>query len=97
MCLIHTLCLRWMTHIMCIVTLTTRERKWEEVIMSMTDRVSKARKNFDYIFNTKPALNFVALFADGTEFYLDSLTKLGTVELDNYAETKIGLQVMFQF
>ncbi|MBQ8165825.1 MAG: alpha amylase N-terminal ig-like domain-containing protein, partial [Lachnospiraceae bacterium] len=35
----------------------------------MTDRVSKARKNFDYIFNTKPALNFVALFADGTEFY----------------------------
>ncbi len=37
--------------------------------MSMTDRVSKARKNFDYIFNTKSALNFVALFADGTEYY----------------------------
>ncbi|MBE6456924.1 MAG: hypothetical protein IKA25_04055 [Alphaproteobacteria bacterium] len=34
---------------------------------------------------------------DGTEFNLDSLTKIGTVELDNYAETKIGLQVMFQF
>ena len=54
---------------MCIAALTSGERKWEEVIMSMTDRVSKARKNFDYIFNTKPALNFVALFADGTEFY----------------------------
>lgn len=35
--------------------------------------------------------------SDGTEFNLDSLTKIGTVELDNYAETKIGLQVMFQF
>lgn len=34
---------------------------------------------------------------DGTELSLDSLTKIGTVELDNYAETKIGLQVMFQF
>ena len=34
---------------------------------------------------------------DGTELSLDSLTKIGTVELDNYAETKTGLQVMFQF
>lgn len=34
---------------------------------------------------------------DGTELSLDSLTKIGTVELDSYAETKIGLQVMFQF
>lgn len=41
--------------------------------------------------------NIKAQAADGTEFYLDSLTKIGTVELDNYAETKIGLQVMFQF
>ncbi len=54
---------------MCADSLTTLERKWEEVIMSMTDRISKARRNFDYIFNTRPALNFVALFADGTEFY----------------------------
>ena len=29
--------------------------------------------------------------------FLTSLTKLGTVDLDNYAETSIGLQVMFQF
>ncbi len=28
---------------------------------------------------------------------LDSLTKIGTVDLDNYSETSIGLQVMFQF
>lgn len=28
---------------------------------------------------------------------LDNLTKIGTVDLDNYAETSIGLQVMFQF
>lgn len=41
--------------------------------------------------------NIKAQAPDGTEFYLDSLTKIGTVELDNYAETKIGLQVMFQF
>lgn len=41
--------------------------------------------------------NVKAQAPDGAEFYLDSLTKIGTVELDNYAETKIGLQVMFQF
>ena len=29
--------------------------------------------------------------------FMTDYTKLGTVELDNYAETKIGLQVMFQF
>ena len=28
---------------------------------------------------------------------LDSLTKIGTVDLDKYSETSIGLQVMFQF
>ena len=28
---------------------------------------------------------------------LDALTKIGTVDLDNYSETSIGLQVMFQF
>ncbi len=28
---------------------------------------------------------------------LENLTKIGTVDLDNYAETSIGLQVMFQF
>ncbi len=28
---------------------------------------------------------------------LDALTKIGTVELDKYSETSIGLQVMFQF
>ncbi len=37
--------------------------------MSMTDRIAKARKTFDYIFNTKAALNMAALFADGTEYY----------------------------
>ncbi len=36
-----------------------------------------------------------ARLEDGT--YMTDFTKLGTVELDNYAETKIGLQVMFQF
>ncbi|MBQ8318841.1 MAG: glycoside hydrolase family 13 protein [Lachnospiraceae bacterium] len=35
----------------------------------MTDRIAKARKTFDYIFNTKAALNMAALFADGTEYY----------------------------
>ncbi len=35
--------------------------------------------------------------ADGTEFYLDHLTQIGTVKLDNYAETSIGLQAIFQF
>lgn len=35
--------------------------------------------------------------ADGTEFYLDHLTRIGTVKLDNYAETSIGLQAIFQF
>ncbi|MBE6457369.1 MAG: hypothetical protein E7011_00970 [Alphaproteobacteria bacterium] len=33
----------------------------------------------------------------GTEFYLDQLTKIGTVDLDNYAEMSVGLQVIFQF
>lgn len=28
---------------------------------------------------------------------LENLTKIGTVDLDNYSETSIGLQVMFQF
>ena len=36
-----------------------------------------------------------AQLQDGS--YMTEFTKLGTVELDNYAETKIGLQVMFQF
>lgn len=35
--------------------------------------------------------------ADGTEFYLDHLTQIGTVKLDNYAETSIGVQAIFQF
>ena len=35
--------------------------------------------------------------ADGNLYNMTDFTKLGTVELDNYAETKIGLQVMFQF
>ena len=34
---------------------------------------------------------------DGNLYNMTDFTKLGTVELDNYAETKIGLQVMFQF
>ena len=33
----------------------------------------------------------------GTAVEMADFTKLGTVEVDNYAETKIGLQVMFQF
>ncbi len=33
----------------------------------------------------------------GTAVEMSDYTKLGTVEVDNYAETKIGLQVMFQF
>lgn len=28
-----------------------------------------SKKVFNYVFNTKPALNFAALFSDGTEFY----------------------------
>ncbi|MFQ6703411.1 MAG: hypothetical protein ACLRFO_04455 [Alphaproteobacteria bacterium] len=39
----------------------------------------------------------IAKAPDGTEFELDTLTNIGTIELDSYAETKIGLQVMFQF
>ncbi len=35
--------------------------------------------------------------ADGSEIEMTDYTKLGTVEIGNYAETKIGLQVMFQF
>ena len=35
--------------------------------------------------------------AEGNLQYLTDFTKLGTVELENYAETKFGLQVMFQF
>ena len=34
---------------------------------------------------------------DGTEFVLEHLTKIGTVELENYSETSIGLQAIFQF
>ncbi len=36
-----------------------------------------------------------AQLADGT--YMTDLTKLGTVKLDNYAETTIGVQAIFQF
>ncbi len=35
--------------------------------------------------------------ADGTPFPLDQLTNIGTVKLDNVAETTIGLQAIFQF
>lgn len=33
----------------------------------------------------------------GTEFELNQLTKIGTVDLENFAETSIGLQAIFQF
>ncbi len=39
--------------------------------------------------------SYVPQLQDGK--FMTSLTKLGTVDLDNYAETTIGLQVMFQF
>ncbi len=35
----------------------------------MSDIKRKTFKVFEYIFNTKPTLNFGALFADGTEYY----------------------------
>ena len=35
----------------------------------MSDRRRKAFNVFEYVFNTKTALNFGALFADGTEYY----------------------------
>ncbi|MBQ9234062.1 MAG: hypothetical protein IJ167_08530 [Lachnospiraceae bacterium] len=35
----------------------------------MSDFGRKAIKVFDYVFKTKTALNFGALFSDGTEFY----------------------------
>lgn len=35
--------------------------------------------------------------ADGTIFPLDHLTNIGTVKLDNVAETTIGVQAIFQF
>lgn len=35
----------------------------------MSDIKAKALRIFEYVFNTKSALNFGALFADGTEFY----------------------------
>ena len=35
--------------------------------------------------------------SNGTEFELNQLTKIGTADLDNYAETTIGLQAIFQF
>lgn len=41
--------------------------------------------------------NVIAQGADGTQFYLDTLTQIGTVKLDDYAETSIGVQAIFQF
>lgn len=41
--------------------------------------------------------NIIAQGADGTQFYLDALTQIGTVKLDDYAETSIGVQAIFQF
>lgn len=35
----------------------------------MSDLKNNAKKVFEYVYNTKVALNFGALFADGTEFY----------------------------
>ncbi len=35
----------------------------------MSERRNNAHKVFKYVYNTKTALNFGALFADGTEFY----------------------------
>lgn len=41
--------------------------------------------------------NIIAQGPDGNDFYLDALTQIGTVKLDNYAETSVGLQMVFQF
>ena len=41
--------------------------------------------------------NVIAQGADGTQFYLDTLTQIGTVKLDDYAESSIGVQAIFQF
>ena len=35
----------------------------------MSEIKNNAQRVFEYIYNTKVALNFGALFADGTEFY----------------------------
>lgn len=56
-------------------------------------------KNLDFYWQEDPVKlsdgTYMPQLEDGA--YMTDLTKLGTVELENYAETKIGLQVMFQF
>ena len=41
--------------------------------------------------------NVTAQAPDGTTFNMVDLTRIGTVKLDNYAETTVGLQAIFQF
>ncbi len=41
--------------------------------------------------------NIIAQDAAGSQFYLDTLTKIGSATLDNYAETSVGVQAIFQF
>ena len=39
----------------------------------------------------------LAVAPDGTEFYMTSLTPFGTADIEDYTETTIGLQAIFQF
>ena len=46
----------------------------------MSDKRLNAHRIFEYVYNTKSALNFGALFADGTESICKTLTRLTAEE-----------------